>query len=78
MAPNLWGSGSHALPEGLLAEGAICAQLRQAMLQLMQSLLQGGEVRYCQKCCKPKPPRTHHCKVCKRCVLRYESEGSIF
>ena len=39
-------------------------------VQLMQLLLQGGEIRYCQKCSKPKPPRTHHCKVCKRCVLR--------
>lgn len=36
----------------------------------LQACSQGGEVRHCQKCCKPKPPRTHHCKVCKRCVLR--------
>ncbi|WWD19997.1 hypothetical protein CI109_104470 [Kwoniella shandongensis] len=33
----------------------------------------GGEansrVRRCRKCDGPKPERTHHCSVCKRCVL---------
>lgn len=32
--------------------------------------LQGGDLRYCQKCSHFKPPRAHHCRVCKRCVLR--------
>lgn len=31
---------------------------------------QGGDLRYCQKCSHYKPPRAHHCRVCKRCVLR--------
>jgi len=26
-------------------------------------------VRRCRKCDGPKPERTHHCSVCKRCVL---------
>uniref|UniRef100_A0A0E0CA74 S-acyltransferase n=1 Tax=Oryza meridionalis TaxID=40149 RepID=A0A0E0CA74_9ORYZ len=30
----------------------------------------GGDLRYCQKCSHYKPPRAHHCRVCKRCVLR--------
>ncbi|KAI3987087.1 hypothetical protein MKX01_036877 [Papaver californicum] len=30
----------------------------------------GGDLRYCQKCSCYKPPRAHHCRVCKRCVLR--------
>ncbi|XP_010906602.1 probable protein S-acyltransferase 16 isoform X2 [Elaeis guineensis] len=30
----------------------------------------GGDLRYCQKCSHYKPPRTHHCRVCKRCILR--------
>ncbi|XP_068669252.1 probable protein S-acyltransferase 16 isoform X2 [Aristolochia californica] len=30
----------------------------------------GGDLRYCQKCAHYKPPRAHHCRVCKRCVLR--------
>ncbi len=32
--------------------------------------LQGGDLRYCQKCSHYKPPRAHHCRVCRRCVLR--------
>ncbi|XP_022145736.1 probable protein S-acyltransferase 16 isoform X2 [Momordica charantia] len=30
----------------------------------------GGDLRYCQKCAQYKPPRAHHCRVCKRCILR--------
>ncbi|KAA3471920.1 putative protein S-acyltransferase 16 isoform X1 [Gossypium australe] len=30
----------------------------------------GGDLRYCQKCSHFKPPRAHHCRVCKICVLR--------
>ncbi|MCL7043038.1 hypothetical protein MKW94_014601 [Papaver nudicaule] len=32
----------------------------------------GGDLRYCQKCSCYKPPRAHHCRVCKRCVLRMD------
>lgn len=32
----------------------------------------GGDLRYCQKCSQYKPPRAHHCRVCKRCVLRMD------
>ncbi|WOL18673.1 putative protein S-acyltransferase 16 [Canna indica] len=32
----------------------------------------GGDLRYCQKCSQYKPPRTHHCRICKRCVLRMD------
>ncbi|ORY46571.1 zf-DHHC-domain-containing protein, partial [Rhizoclosmatium globosum] len=28
--------------------------------------------RYCRKCNAFKPPRTHHCSVCKTCVLRMD------
>ncbi|KAL5716972.1 protein S-acyltransferase [Ranunculus cassubicifolius] len=28
--------------------------------------------RYCDKCSAYKPPRSHHCRVCKRCVLRMD------
>ncbi|EIW72914.1 hypothetical protein TREMEDRAFT_42080 [Tremella mesenterica DSM 1558] len=28
-----------------------------------------GRVRRCRKCDGPKPERTHHCSVCKRCIL---------
>eukprot|EP00267_Zea_mays_P055383 XP_020408718.1 uncharacterized LOC100217160 isoform X3 [Zea mays] len=33
---------------------------------------QGLKSRYCDKCCMFKPPRTHHCKVCRRCVLKMD------
>ena len=29
-------------------------------------------VGWCKKCDAPKPPRTHHCSVCKRCVLKMD------
>ncbi|PKA64900.1 putative S-acyltransferase [Apostasia shenzhenica] len=32
----------------------------------------GGDLRYCQKCSHYKPPRAHHCRVCKRCVLKMD------
>ncbi|KAJ8753970.1 hypothetical protein K2173_001868 [Erythroxylum novogranatense] len=32
----------------------------------------GGDLRYCQKCSHYKPPRAHHCRVCRRCVLRMD------
>ncbi|KMT11075.1 hypothetical protein BVRB_5g111630 isoform A [Beta vulgaris subsp. vulgaris] len=31
-----------------------------------------GDLRFCQKCSHYKPPRAHHCRVCKRCVLRMD------
>ncbi|XP_058109590.1 probable protein S-acyltransferase 16 isoform X2 [Magnolia sinica] len=32
----------------------------------------GGDLRYCQKCSHYKPPRAHHCRICRRCVLRMD------
>lgn len=32
--------------------------------------IQGGQPRKCDKCLGHKPPRAHHCRVCKRCILR--------
>jgi hypothetical protein len=31
-----------------------------------------GDVRFCAKCLVHKPPRTHHCSHCNRCVLRMD------
>ncbi|KAI8851490.1 DHHC palmitoyltransferase-domain-containing protein [Chytridium lagenaria] len=31
-----------------------------------------GAPRFCSHCNVFKPPRTHHCRVCKRCVLRMD------
>ncbi|KAK8621138.1 hypothetical protein V6N13_067579 [Hibiscus sabdariffa] len=32
----------------------------------------GGDLRYCQKCSHFKPHRAHHCRICKRCILRMD------
>ncbi|EDW80961.2 uncharacterized protein Dwil_GK11281, partial [Drosophila willistoni] len=29
-------------------------------------------VSMCAKCISPKPPRTHHCSVCNRCILKMD------
>lgn len=29
-------------------------------------------MQQCVKCCAPKPPRYHHCRTCKRCVMRMD------
>uniref|UniRef100_A0A6M2DX66 Palmitoyltransferase n=1 Tax=Xenopsylla cheopis TaxID=163159 RepID=A0A6M2DX66_XENCH len=29
-------------------------------------------VSICRKCIAPKPPRTHHCSICNRCVLKMD------
>jgi palmitoyltransferase len=28
--------------------------------------------RWCSRCQAPKPPRAHHCSVCRRCVLKMD------
>ncbi|GLT93236.1 hypothetical protein SLE2022_110370 [Rubroshorea leprosula] len=32
----------------------------------------GVQLRLCDKCSTYKPPRAHHCRVCRRCVLRMD------
>ncbi|KAK7110934.1 palmitoyltransferase ZDHHC16-like [Littorina saxatilis] len=29
-------------------------------------------VSICKKCISPKPPRSHHCSICKRCILKMD------
>ena len=31
-----------------------------------------GFGRFCKKCQVPKPPRTHHCSVCRKCVMKMD------
>lgn len=33
---------------------------------------QSGEKRFCQKCNFDKPDRAHHCRVCKKCILKMD------
>ncbi|XP_050209548.2 probable protein S-acyltransferase 15 [Mercurialis annua] len=32
----------------------------------------GLKKQQCEKCCTYKPPRAHHCRSCRRCVLRMD------
>lgn len=36
-------------------------------------------VRYCRKCNQYKPPRSHHCSVCKslQCVILFHESGCV-
>jgi len=31
-----------------------------------------ASVGKCRKCLQPRPERTHHCRICNRCVLKYD------
>lgn len=34
-------------------------------------------VSMCKKCITPKPPRTHHCSVCNKCILKMDHHCRI-
>ncbi|CAK9238344.1 unnamed protein product [Sphagnum jensenii] len=36
------------------------------------NMAQSGRIRYCRKCSQYKPPRSHHCSVCGRCILKMD------
>ncbi|EFJ07273.1 hypothetical protein SELMODRAFT_448518 [Selaginella moellendorffii] len=36
----------------------------------------GKERRFCEKCGLYKPARAHHCRICKRCILRMDHHCS--
>ena len=41
----------------------------------LPDLSNNNEIRsdiYCRKCQNPRPPRAHHCKVCKKCTLKMD------
>ncbi|KAK7072850.1 Palmitoyltransferase zdhhc16 [Halocaridina rubra] len=42
-----------------------------------QGILISEAVTICKKCIAPKPPRTHHCSVCNRCVLKMDHHCRI-
>jgi len=31
-----------------------------------------GKATFCKRCCKPRPDRAHHCRICGICVLRMD------
>lgn len=34
-------------------------------------------VSICKKCIAPKPPRTHHCSICNKCILKMDHHCRI-
>ncbi|KAF8927947.1 DHHC palmitoyltransferase-domain-containing protein [Dissophora ornata] len=42
----------------------------QEVLREMETYTVSPQI--CKRCNLPKPERTHHCSVCKRCVLKYD------
>jgi len=44
----------------------------ESQLDMREEKHPDGFKRWCKKCRKPKPPRTHHCTVCRRCVLKMD------
>ncbi|GAQ87048.1 hypothetical protein KFL_003280020 [Klebsormidium nitens] len=38
----------------------------------VQEVKSDGGARFCSKCQAYKPPRCHHCRICKACVLRMD------
>jgi ribosomal protein L40E len=53
----------HRVPPGWQPD----AEQQAAVQEVKKS---DGSARYCKKCNEHKPPRSHHCRVCERCVLR--------
>lgn len=59
------------VPESL--ETSIGAGLTQGLLSNMNPVdFAYGQVTFCAKCNRHRPPRAHHCAICERCVLRYD------
>ncbi|KAM0932750.1 putative protein S-acyltransferase [Dioscorea sansibarensis] len=39
---------------------------------------QNGELRFCQKCFRYKPPCAHHCSICDKCILKMDDHRCIW
>ncbi|KAJ8759125.1 hypothetical protein K2173_004132 [Erythroxylum novogranatense] len=46
--------------------------VEETLLSDQEPHIKSSESRKCDKCCNYKPPRAHHCRVCRRCVLRMD------
>ncbi|XP_039007361.1 probable protein S-acyltransferase 14 [Hibiscus syriacus] len=55
----------------LVASGYGSAEL-DSMQLVMPSDFMSVDIRFCHKCKQFKPPRTHHCSVCRRCILKMD------
>ncbi|MFQ6669241.1 hypothetical protein Gotur_034568 [Gossypium turneri] len=67
----------HEIKRKLIINKSVLLALRHlcnvdALAIIDSPLTTGGDLRFCQKCSCFKPPRAHHCRVCKRCILRMD------
>ncbi|ORY86225.1 DHHC palmitoyltransferase-domain-containing protein [Protomyces lactucae-debilis] len=53
----------NALPQDRLEDGPDFATV---------TVKDDGSERFCQKCCSRKPDRAHHCRSCRKCVLKMD------
>ncbi|CAK0799131.1 unnamed protein product, partial [Prorocentrum cordatum] len=56
---------------GLLSHIA-CMLTDPGATPLNREALDDPSVKQCLKCMAPKPPRSHHCSVCRRCILKMD------
>ncbi|KAJ7198275.1 DHHC palmitoyltransferase-domain-containing protein, partial [Mycena pura] len=55
------------------------AQEQQAGVRWSNELvITRANVTKCRKCGQMKPERTHHCRICKRCVLKYDHHCPVW
>ncbi|XP_039067710.1 probable protein S-acyltransferase 14 isoform X2 [Hibiscus syriacus] len=57
--------------DSLVASGYGSAELDSKQLVMPGDFL-SLDIRFCHKCKQFKPPRTHHCSVCGRCILKMD------
>ena len=57
------------LEEGLLQNTPM---LRKFVINIDPSCKSFLGYRFCPKCNDVKPPRTHHCSICRKCVMRMD------
>lgn len=59
-------------PQAYSPRGHNLAEVGQDDEDIELSGATSSEVKKCHKCNGPKPRRCHHCKVCRRCVLKMD------
>jgi Uncharacterized protein containing DHHC-type Zn finger len=63
----------------LLGKKLVCYVICQIYYRdnFFQGALIPEAASICKKCIAPKPPRTHHCSVCNKCILKMDHHCRI-